>query len=95
MTDTPELLQPGKTYKVPMKNGYLEIIASFDKDYPGLDIEFIPDKYEMKTNPRVLIEQDNYDKKEDEPATLRALIWDNPGLEDYTKELILLENCKS
>ena len=78
-------LTPGKTYKLPIKNGYLEIIASADPDYPGLDVEYksdnernIPDN-QLHTQPRVLIEcPKNTDM-------LRCLVWGDAKQEDYTE----------
>ena len=71
-------------YKLPIKNGYLEIMASQDPNYPGLDIEYIDNaasKEEPHTRPRVLIECPEDTNK------LRALIWGNPDSEDYDTEI--------
>lgn len=76
-------LEPGKSYILPIKEGHLDTTVSLDPTYPGIDIEYIPNKEdelkndELWTRPRVLIEN-----KED---TLRAVIWGDPHKEDYTE----------
>ncbi len=76
-------LNPAATYKLPIKGGYLDIRTSIDPDYPGLDIEFIPDNEDMendpKTRPRVLIERPAGTDK------LRCLVWGDPKSEDYSE----------
>ncbi len=78
-------LNPECGYKLPIKNGYLDIRVSDDPNYPGLDIEYIDndeqDSYDVLTRPRVLIECPN------DTSELRALIWDNPDSEDYNTEI--------
>lgn len=71
--------------KIRVKNGYLEAAISPDPNYPGIDIEYIPDDKtrERLSRPRVLVEYPEDD-------TLRALIWNDPMNEDYTKEIKLL-----
>ena len=72
------------TYKLPIKNGYLDIRASQDPDYPGLDIEYIDDsesKDNYHTRPRVLIECP------EDTNTLRVLVWGNPDSEDFDTEI--------
>lgn len=67
--------------RVRVKGGYLVATPSYDPDYPGIDVEFQPDADEgLYTLPRVLMEFTETEK-------LRALIWDNPQSEDYTKEI--------
>ena len=81
-------LESNKIYKLPIKNGYLDIRVSVDPDYPGLDIEYI-DNNESKmdfsedyfTRPRVLIECPK------DSNQLRTLVWDNPRSEDYNSEI--------
>ena len=64
--------------------GRFEIITNSDQEYPGIDIEFIPNDNEklndneLRTNPRILFE---FPKNE----TLRILIWDKKDSEDFTK----------
>lgn len=77
------ILDGSKVYALPIKNGHLDIRVSTDPDYPGLDIEYISDiedhvsDEELKTRPRVLIEESE--------GALRALIWANPLSEDYSE----------
>ena len=69
--------------KLPIGNGYLDIRASVDPDYPGLDVEFIPDNETdgtYRTRPRVLIERPNGEG-------LRVLVWADPRSEDYSDEI--------
>ena len=67
--------------------GNLVATKSSDPDYPGIDVEFISatDNGENLSRPRVLIEWPNRTN-----GFLRALIWDDPNSEDYTREVILL-----
>lgn len=77
-------MKANAVYKLPIKNGYLDIRVSQDPDYPGLDIEYI-DKNEshdeFQTRPRVLIECPK------DTDTLRALVWGNPNSEDYDTDI--------
>ena len=69
--------------KIPIGNGYLDVRASIDPDYPGLDVEFIPETESdgtYRTWPRVLIERPQGEK-------LRVLVWANPRSEDYSDEI--------
>jgi hypothetical protein len=82
-------LEPGKTYRMPIKNGHLDIWVSSDPDYPGLDIEYIDDgeaetglSEDYFTRPRVLIECPK------DSDRLRTLVWSNPRSEDYNSEII-------
>ena len=77
-------LNPTATYRLPIKNGYLDIRASQDPDYPGLDIEYIDDKEsndDPHTRPRVLIECPK------DTNTLRALVWGDADSEDYDTDV--------
>ena len=69
---------------VKVAGGYLRAEPSMDPDYPGIDIEFISDNEskEALSRPRILFE------KPIEDGDLRALIWNNPHNEDYSKEII-------
>ena len=69
--------------KVKVEGGYLRANPSSDPDYPGIDVEFVPDNYNGETlsMPRVLFEKPIDDK-------LRVLIWDDADNEDYTKEML-------
>lgn len=76
-----QAMMTGFREHVPVGKGYLDVCPSCDTDYPGVDIEFIPDPDNETENavsrPRVLFERDD-------AGTLRALIWANPNSEDYT-----------
>lgn len=81
-------LKPNKIYGIPLANGILRVDVSCDEDYPGLDIEFIPNNENIKpvTRPRVLIEAPiNENGTQD---NLRALVWANEDSEDYSDEII-------
>ncbi len=83
-------LEKGVIYKLPIKNGYLDIRVSIDSNYPGLDVEYIDESEEWKdkpmaSRPRVLIECPE-DTKE-----LRALIWNNLDKEDYQEGVTLVD----
>ena len=69
--------------KVKVEGGYLRANPSSDPDYPGIDVEFVPDNYDGETlsMPRVLFEKPIDDK-------LRVLIRDDADNEDYTKEIL-------
>ena len=69
--------------KVRVKGGYIRANVSNDPDYPGIDLEFVPNNYtgETLSIPRVLFEKPADGK-------LRALIWDDADNEDYTKEIV-------
>ena len=75
----------GNVLIVNMEGGCLRADKSQDPDYPGIDVEFIPDCNEDDnlSRPRVLIE------KPCDSHILRALIWNNPASEDYEEEIIL------
>ena len=70
---------------VKVNGGHLVATISQDPHYPGIDIEYVSDKDngENLSRPRVLVEWPRDD-------TLRALIWNNPNDEDYTKEISLI-----
>lgn len=74
-----------KGYVLPLQGGYLDIRASCDPDYPGMDLEFISDKEnaDSKTRPRVLVEQNRED------GQLRVLVWADPNSEDYSESIDL------
>ena len=77
-------LKPEKIYKLPIKNGFLDIRVSVDPDYPGIDIEYISRKekntHANATRPRVLVECTEENK-------LRTIVWANPHSEDYSDEI--------
>lgn len=75
-----------RTFKTEAKGkGFFETIEydSESDEYPGLDIEFIPedDDGTYGTCPRVLFECTPEGK-------VRLLIWDDKEKEDYTKEIV-------
>lgn len=70
--------------RVKVKGGYLRANPSDDPDYPGIDVEFVPDNYDGTfTIPRVLFEQ----PKDRTDIQCRALVWENKDDEDYTSEI--------
>ena len=75
----------GDKLVVKVKGGCLVATISLDPDYPGIDVEYISDRDmgENMSRPRVLVEWPHED-------VLRALIWNNPHSEDYTKEITLI-----
>jgi hypothetical protein len=82
-------LDPNMIYRMPIKDGFLEINMSCDPNYPGLDIEFIPNdesETEAYTRPRILIEAP-YDKETGAYEPLRAYAWTDAGNEDYTHKI--------
>ena len=68
--------------KARVKGGYLVATASPDREYPGIDVEYLPDveEGEAVSAPRVLFEYP-------EDGELRALIWTDKDKEDYTHKL--------
>lgn len=85
VTDKDCIRQPEKadTIKISMDGGYLAIDKSQNPDYPGIDIEFVPnnEKELLYTRPRVVIEKPKGEK-------LRCLIWNNKSSEDYSDKII-------
>lgn len=70
--------------EVTLPNGTLVADKVSDPNYPGIDIEFIPDdepEIPLSTRPRILVERPIEDEQ------LRALIWSDPAKEDYTEEI--------
>lgn len=67
-----------KSIVVEVEGGRLIATASLDPEYPGIDVEFVPNQETCKAStPRILIEQPKGEN-------LRALVWGNPDKEDYT-----------
>lgn len=66
-----------------VEGGYIRATASQDKNYPGIDVEFVPNEpqEDALSFPRVLVE------KPLESDNLRAVIWANPNDEDYSDEI--------
>lgn len=73
---------------VSIPGGRIYVDASVDTDYPGVDIEYVPDKEDNDnplTRPRVVIERCRQESGEFGP--LRALIWADPNSEDYSEKI--------
>lgn len=66
-----------------VEGGYIRANAFQDDDYPGIDVEFVPDgpQKNVLSFPRVLFEK----PKDDD---LRVLVWGDAQSEDYTDEII-------
>lgn len=71
-----------KDLKVRVNGGYLVAIESGDMDYPGICVEFVADNEcdDALSRPAVLIEKPI-------DGELRALIWADKDVEDYTTEV--------
>lgn len=69
-----------------LENGIITVDKSLDPDYPGLDIEYVPDNCDPNnlSNPRVLMEQP-------ENKNLRVLVWADPKSEDYSDSFDFLQ----
>lgn len=66
---------------VKVEGGRLRAVKSDDIQYPGIDIEFIPDKpSDGLSNPRVLFEK----PKE---GDLQVMVWADKENEDYTQKI--------
>lgn len=65
-----------------VEGGYIRANVAQDEDYPGIDVEFVPNEpqEDALSFPRVLFEK----PKDDD---LRVLIWANPNDEDYSDEI--------
>lgn len=68
-----------QSLRVRVAGGWLIASVSTDPQYPGIDVELVPDEPddEMLSNPRVLLEQPEGEK-------LRAYVWGCPTQEEYT-----------
>lgn len=66
-----------------VEGGYIRANVAQDEDYPGIDVEFVPNEPQEDASsfPRVLFEK----PKDDD---LRALVWGDTQSEDYTDEII-------
>jgi hypothetical protein len=69
--------------RVKVEGGYLYATISGDINYPGICVEFVADddKGEALSRPTVLFEKPVGEE-------LRALVWEDPTDEDYTREII-------
>ncbi len=79
-------LEANKTYGIPIANGVLRIDVCQDPDYPGVDIEFVPNSDVLTTRARILIEAP-IDSETEKQQNLRALIWGNAYSEDYSESV--------
>lgn len=76
----------GNVLIVRVNGGVLRADPSQDPDFPGMDIEFIPDKEtDGLSRPRVLIETPKAEEGGFE--SLRCLVWGRKDSEDYTEEI--------
>lgn len=69
--------------RVRVEGGYLVATPSYDDNYPGIDVEFQPDKKigeDVLSLPRVLMEKPVGER-------IRVLAWTDSATEDYTKEI--------
>lgn len=73
--------------EIKVKDGYLKATTSEDPNFPGIDIEYIPEEIDELSisDPRILIE------KPVDSNELRALIWNDSQDEDYTDKIVF--NC--
>ena len=55
--------------------GYFDVSGSYEEEYPGIDVEFVPDGLFKGTAPRIVFEWP-------EGKPLRLLVWGNPNMED-------------
>lgn len=71
-----------KKFEFRIDGGYFDVMVSEDPNYLGIDIEFVADDDEGKnaSRPRIVFEKPIGGK-------LRALIWANKDLEDYSEEI--------
>lgn len=69
--------------EVKLPTGMLVANKVTDPNYPGIDIEFVPDNEPEipLSRPRVLVEQPVADEQ------LHTLIWSDPAKEDYTEKI--------
>lgn len=68
---------------VNVKGGSIVATISEDPQYPGIDVEFIPDHDDgsIVSNPRILMEKPQNEE-------LRAVIWGNQNSEDFSNKII-------
>ena len=85
-----------------MFGGFLEVTTSPDPNYPGVDIEFVPDNEEeiIKQNPeyqraRVLLETPQPSESDDK-TEIRAYVWqwlkNRSQTEDYNHSVVVADN---
>lgn len=72
---------------IPLENGYMNINASQDPEYKGVDMEYVPEKENPEnpsTRPRILIEN-----PAETPHNLNIYVWSDPKSEDYTTKITI------
>lgn len=74
-----------ETIEVKVNGGKLVATACADPNYPGIDVEFVPDvdDEEVVSYPRILVEK----VSDPNNSRFRALVWGNPKSEDYSQEV--------
>lgn len=79
-------LTPGNDYRLPIRDGFLDISISADPNYPGIDIEYVSENEDENswTRPRVVVENDNSENE------LRCLVWADRASEDFTDYVCLI-----
>lgn len=79
--------------RVSTENGLFMANVNMEKDYPGIDVEFVPDTMseDDMSNPRIVMEMA---ENGTENEKLRTLIWTDKTKEDYTKEIVFEQNEK-
>ncbi len=66
---------------VKVEGGTLRAVRSGDIQYPGIDVEFVPDNpSDCVSDPRVLIEKPVGEN-------LRVLVWTDKDNEDFTQKI--------
>lgn len=77
-----KFLYSEKEMQIKFSDGYIRVNLIEDPEYPGVDVEFVPNKpqEDALSFPRVLFEKPKDDN-------LRVLIWANPNDEDYSDEI--------
>lgn len=79
-------LTPGNDYRLPIRDGFLDISISAEPNYPGIDIEYVSENEDENswTRPRVVVENDNLENE------LRCLVWADRTSEDFTDYVCLI-----
>lgn len=76
-----EFLYSEKEMQIRFNDGFIRVNLNEDPEYPGVDIEFIPNNIaENQFASRVLFERPSGDY-------VRVLAWTDPNSEDYSEEI--------
>lgn len=76
-----EFLYSEKEMQIRFNDGFIRVNLNEDPEYPGVDIEFIPNNMaENQFASRVLFERPSGDY-------VRVLAWTDPDSEDYSEEI--------